>query len=245
MLKSVVKSFAERRGIYVCNPGRLGIDLNMDLNRFSADQPLGTIFDVGGNFGQTANDFASAFPSAQIFSFEPVPSSFARLQEAVKSLKQVKAFNIALGDKIGTVKINLTSDAAQNSIKYLEAAEEALEIPVDTIDHIAIENQIENIDLLKIDVEGYELPVLKGATRCLQEGRIRFVYAECVLSPNSEMPHTSFFDIHTVLTTAGFCFVNYYAESFNLRLGCATGNVLYALRTKLPTHVPGRIHNIV
>ena len=58
------------------------------------------------------------------------------------------------------------------------------------------------------------------------------------------MPHISFFDLNQVLEKAGFCFVNYYAEAFNLRLGCAQGNVLYALRSKLPKHVEGHVKNI-
>jgi hypothetical protein len=51
--------------------------------------------------------------------------------------------------------------------------------------------------------------------------------------------------LHRVLDEAGFCFVNYYAEAFNLRLGCAQGNVLYALRSTLPRHAAGGVRNIV
>jgi hypothetical protein len=79
----------------------------------------------------------------------------------------------------------------------------------------------------------------------LKEGLIRFVYAECIFSANDAMPHTSFFDLHRLLDSAGFCFFNYYPEGFNLRLGCAQGNVLYALRRMLPSNVPGRVRSIV
>ncbi len=59
------------------------------------------------------------------------------------------------------------------------------------------------------------------------------------------MPHTSFFDLHRMLDEAGFCFVTYYAEGFNLRLGCALEQRgLYALRSTLPRHAPGRVRNI-
>jgi hypothetical protein len=142
-----LKNTARTLGIYLASIERLGIDLELDLARLTKVDPLMTIFDVGGNFGQTTCRFASAFPDATIFTFEP--------------------------------------------------------------------------------------------EQFLKEGRIRFVYAECIFSPNAEMPHISFFDLNQVLEKAGFCFVNYYAESFNLRLGCAQGNVLYALRSKLPKYVQG------
>jgi hypothetical protein len=150
-----------------------------------------------------------------------------------------------LGAVEGTARINIHPLAGSNSIKSPGASGGALDVTIDTVDRIAHDNKLEGIDLLKIDVEGYELPVLHGASKHLNEGLVRFVYLECVFSPNSEMPHTSFFEIHHLLEEAGFCFVNYYAESFNLRLGCSMGNALYALRKRLPRSVPGKVHNIV
>ena len=47
-----------------------------------------------------------------------------------------------------------------------------------------------------------------------------------------------------MLTGLGFCFVASYAESFRLAGGCAMGNVLYALKSRLPVSAPGRVKNI-
>ena len=220
------------------------MDLDLDLSRLTPDQPLRTIFDVGGNFGQTALRFASAFPMATIFSFEPVPASFERLVHSTRDNKRIKAFNIAMGERAGIATMHLTHSAGSNSIVRVDSATGAVDVSIDTVDGFADRHTTGTIDLLKIDVEGYELQVLRGASQRLSERRIRFVFAECVFSPNSEMPHTSFFDLHRVLEDAGFCFVTYYAEGFSLRLGCALGNVLYALRSTLPRHAPGRVRNI-
>ena len=239
-----MKAGARRLGLYVASAGRLGIDLDLDLARLTIDRPVRTIFDVGGNFGQTTLRFASAFPMATVFSFEPVSTSFERLIRSTRHHGRVQPFNLSMGDAAGTVTMHLTDSAGSNSIVRVGSAIGAVDVSIDTIDAFASRQKTGMIDLLKIDVEGYELQVLSGASQRLSEGRVRFVFAECVFSPNSEMPHTSFFDLHRVLDDAGFCFVNYYAEGFNLRLGCAQGNVLYALRSTLPRNVPGRVRNM-
>jgi len=244
MIKDIMKGGARRLGLYLASADRLGIDVDLDLARLTTDQPVRTIFDVGGNFGQTALRFASAFPMATILSFEPVLSSFERLIRSTGHIDRIKPFNLAMGDAAGTVTMHLTDSAGSNSIVGVGSATGTVDVSIDTVDAFANRHTTGTIDLLKIDVEGYELQVLRGASQRLSDGRIRFVFAECVFSPNSEMPHTSFFDLHRVLDEAGFCFVNYYAEGFNLRLGCAQGNALYALRSTLPRHAPGRVRNI-
>ena len=95
MIKNMMKSGARRLGLHVASSGRLGIDLELDLARLTTVQPVTTIFDVGGNFGQTALRFASAFPAATIFSFEPVPTSFERLVQSTRDNERIKAFNIS------------------------------------------------------------------------------------------------------------------------------------------------------
>lgn len=244
MMKDLVKRAARRFGVNFCSTDHLGVNVEVDLLRFTANNPLQCIFDVGGNFGQTAARFAAAFPAATIFTFEPVPESFARLQQAVQRHPRIKPFNTALGDTVGSIAMHLTSSAGTNTILPSRTATNRLDIPIDTIDSFVTAHSIATIDLLKIDVEGYELQVLKGAEQILNRGGVRYVFAECVLPADTELPHTSFFDLHQRLDQHGFCFVTYYGEAFRLSDGCALGNVLYALRSKLPERASGRILNI-
>lgn len=244
MIKGTLKRIARRFGINFCSTDHLGVDVELDLARLTANDPIRRIFDVGGNFGQTALRFASAFPGAMIFTFEPVPGSFSRLERAVQNHPRIKPFNTALGDTSGSIAMNLTPSAGSNTILPNSTATNRIDIPIDTIDSFAAAHSIETIDLLKIDVEGYELQVLKGAEQILSRGHVRYVFAECVLPTDAESPHTSFFDLHRRLDQHGFSFVTYYGEAFRLRDGCALGNVLYALQSKLPDRASGRIMNI-
>ncbi len=243
-MKERIKQIGRKVGLNFYTDDRLGVDVDTDLRRFTAYDPLTCIFDVGGNFGQTALRFAEEFPDASILTFEPVPDSFRRLREAVGDHPRIKAFNLALSDAPGTVAMSLTASAGSNSLQSSAATLETINVTVDTIDAVVAENNIGTIDLLKIDVEGFELQVLQGAAKTLRQSKIRYVYAECVLPKDTIAPHTSFFDLHEWLSGHGFSFVSYYAESFRLKDGCALGNVLYALQSRLPEKVSGHIGNV-
>jgi FkbM family methyltransferase len=244
MIKKQINRLLGQAGFHVVNKGHLGIDVELDLARLTANDPIRTIFDVGANVGQSARRFVQAFPEAQIYSFEPVPSTFEVLAHSTRNLGRVKAFNLALGDAPGTATMNIHSDPLLNSIGFLPAAGGNTQVQVETVDRFADQHAVRDIDLLKIDVEGYELQVLGGATQRLSTGMIRYIYAECTMSPNPEAPHISFFDLHALLDNAEFCFVGYYADCFALKLGAATGNALYALRSRLPVQVQGPLRNI-
>ncbi len=242
--REVIKKLGRKLGFNLVSRDRLGVDVDLDLLRLTVSDPLRTIFDVGGNFGQTAVHLASAFPGSRVHTFEPVPSSFQRLQESVAHRPAISCHHLAIGDRAGMFPIHVTEDAETNSFLANDNSTDHLDVPMDTLDGFTAANRIEFIDLLKIDVEGYELPVLKGAENLLRRQAVRYIYAECVFSTDTELPHTSFFELHTVLEGFGFCFVNYYPMSFRLAMGSALGNVLYALRSKLPQSAPGEVHNI-
>jgi len=243
-MKERLKRIGRKLGFHFYTDEHFGVDVETDLRRFTAYDPLTCIFDVGGNFGQTALRFAEEFPDASILTFEPVPDSFRRLQEAVGGHPRIKAFNLALAEAPGTVAMSLTASAGSNSLQRSAGTLETIDVTVDTIDAVVAANHLGTIDLLKIDVEGFELQVLQGAEETLRQAKVRYVYAECVLPKDTLAPHTSFFDLHERLSRHGFNFVSYYAESFRLKDGCALGNVLYALQSRLPEKVSGHIGNV-
>ena len=100
-------------------------------------------------------------------------------------------------------------------------------------------------DFEKLFVEGYEKQVLEGSVKYLSRGLIRYIYAECVFGHDDDRLHTSFYDIHSFLKEYGFCFLCCYTESIRLKSGCSMGNVLFALQSRLPEKVPGRVKNVV
>ena len=241
---ALLKSFIRRSGVNICDIDHLGVDVEVDLQRLTSIQPVQTIFDVGGNFGQSAIRFSQAFPKAQIFTFEPVPDSFRKLNSNILGKKGIQSFNHGFGDVSGSFEIQIQPNSGANTLIGSKSPHGSVKIHLETIDSFTSAKGIDSIDLLKIDVEGYELNVLRVAAGLLARGAVRYVYAECVFAPDSVFPHTDFFELHQMLTNLGFCFVASYAESFRLADGCAMGNVLYALKSRLPSRAGGRIKNI-
>lgn len=159
----------------------IGCDLVTDI-RYKIKLPINTIFDVGANVGQTVLRFHNDFPLARIYSFEPVLNTFNQLRKNVSRFPNTQYFQMALGDTNNDQEIKTFTgkDSLLNSLNPVSMnAEGKIEvIHVNTGDDFCREHQIESIDLLKIDTEGYELQVLHGFIGMMKESKIAAVYCE-------------------------------------------------------------------
>jgi FkbM family methyltransferase len=152
-----------------------------------------TVFDVGGNDGTYAKMIATAFPYSQVYSFEPIPETQELFIKTNKNLNNIKLFKLALDENIGTKRINFDKKnpvSGHNSFYedvftiFLEKKEdlENIEIITNTIDNFCRENLVHELDFLKIDTEGNEYPILKGAKKMIEEKKIaviQFEFGEC------------------------------------------------------------------
>jgi hypothetical protein len=107
------------------------------------------------------------------------------------------------------------------------------ECRVQTLDGFCHENAIERIDLLKIDVEGGELDVLRGSRQMLEQRRIGLVYVEChqlcsAVSFSTTQGHTALAELDAFLSPFGYRFVTLYTESVHLDECIGTYNALFA-----------------
>lgn len=137
------------------------------------------VFDVGANRGQSVSDIRPFLPRARIFSFEPVAATFQLLQQRVARDPLAEAFRLALGETVGPAEIFVGKHSSMSSFHaHWGPATGKEEVETSTVDRMVERLQVPRIHLLKIDTEGHELEVLKGAEASLRTGRITFIQAE-------------------------------------------------------------------
>jgi FkbM family methyltransferase len=151
---------------------------------------IDTMFDVGANVGQYSNIFLKS-SNARVFAFEPMEESFNRLLTIQLQDKRFVPFNFALGAYQYETDIffgSETDQLATISPEVLQLAyvgrnnAKSRRIKVRTLDQVFLEIQnqykVTNLDCIKIDTEGFELDVLKGASRVLTEIRPKAIILE-------------------------------------------------------------------
>jgi FkbM family methyltransferase len=185
-----------------------------DAQRFAGSRDLKVAFDVGANIGQTVHDMLRYLPRLQIYCFEPISSTFDALVARYGTRANVSCIRQALGSERGKATVQLRRDSGYNSLlvtdagtAYLTGSQEDVEI--NTVDLFCAEQQIERIDLLKMDVQGYELEVIKGAKRMLSSNSVRFVFAEVGFRPNN-LEIQMFGDFNSAMSDCGFLFSGFY-----------------------------------
>lgn len=138
------------------------------------------IFDVGGCGGATATWFSRW--ADRVFVFEPSPDNreALRLHQKIRAVTNAEVIATAVGDEIGETTLCLKPKAGHHSLGDIGASETVsrIQVGITTLDAFAAERAIEHVGVLKIDVEGYEPEVIRGADRLLRECRIDLVVFE-------------------------------------------------------------------
>src|SRR5205085_6726692 len=180
-----------------------------DLQR--AGVPIRMIFDVGAHVGESARKFHHAFPEATIHSFEPVSRAFAQLRQNVADQPKTHCHQLALSDSEGTASIYLTEHSTTSSLVRPEYTTGEESVRVTTVDAFASAHGIDRIDLLKVDAEGHDLNVLRGAAAMLDGGHVAFVLAEVGFA-RAQPPHVLFDDVRDLLATHRFAVFGIYDQ---------------------------------
>lgn len=146
-------------------------------------KPGGTVVDVGANVGYfTALASRLVGASGRVFSVEPNPTCYRRLADMAARLPvaNVRACPVALGERAGREVLYEPPAAAGNldSTMSPQPGARAIDVACRTLDDCLEEWGVRAVDLLKIDVEGYEMRVFRGARRALRDRVIRRILCE-------------------------------------------------------------------
>lgn len=129
------------------------------------------ILDAGANIGNHTLFFSMFWDDASVYSFEPLLTNFKMLKRNIQlnKLQSTYCFNVAVGDRSGMGQISYNGQLENNLGATKVVYEDTGEIPFITLDTFAHENNLQYIDLIKIDVEGFELKVLNGMKKIIEK----------------------------------------------------------------------------
>ncbi|MBU2702291.1 FkbM family methyltransferase [Sporomusaceae bacterium BoRhaA] len=130
---------------------------------FIKDNNVKTILDIGGNIGTASVFFANLYPDANIYTFEPMPNNFKLLEKNVAGYPKVNPYNVALGNKSYQTSIyHSPEEDCKGSFSLLTPNKSGChtDIQVKSVAEFIAENEIDNIDIIKIDTEGAEYDIL-------------------------------------------------------------------------------------
>lgn len=145
----------------------LGAEFDIPLSYFSKDYD-GLIIDAGGYIGTAAIKFARALPRATIVTIEPSPINFQILKENTAAYHNVKPIQAALGTQQGRIKLR---DRGKGQCGFTTVANPSdapnasaiVDVKIITLGQILEECGESSIGLLKLDIEGAELELLREA----------------------------------------------------------------------------------
>ncbi|MGB2614277.1 MAG: FkbM family methyltransferase [Phycisphaerae bacterium] len=204
--------------------------------------PFRTIIDGGANIGQFARAVAEFFPKAEIISFEPLPEAVSQFRKNLADCARVRIIPNALGTADGMLTFypNAWSQSS-SALSVTETMQKEypfsrqlapIEVPVVRLDTSLSKETLESPVLLKLDLQGYELEALKGATGILP--RINHILLEVAARPMYK-GQPEFHDVRRHLADAGFEFLQFLEGGTQLPSGRSEGDAVF-VRQDVASH---------
>lgn len=161
------------------------------------------IFDIGGNLGEWSLCVIKKIANAKIHMFEPSPLIYNVARTNLQNYK-IKVNNLAVGDKVEKRKFFIYGTSAISSFyKNDDFYTDQIElVDTTTIDKYCFSHKLNLIDYLKIDTEGHDLYVLKGAEKMLESKKINFIQFE--YGPSNIHSNVLFKDILNFLVSKNY-----------------------------------------
>ncbi len=163
-----------------------GVAANIELKNFLRKiNSINTLVDIGSNKGQFILLLERYFPDAKVYSFEPIKEILNKQKKFFNYKKDIFFFNFGLGCKNAISNFYITNKTDSSSFLQINknnntsdnyVVREKRKIKIIKLDKILIKKKLLKPILVKIDVQGYELEVLKGSKKMLN--RIDYLLLE-------------------------------------------------------------------
>lgn len=218
ILKKAIASSLASRGLYITSSLQRSSDQWADIDKALSSHAFRNFLDVGANVGQSVESMLAFRSDARIWAIEPNAAVCDQLNAKFAANPHVDCSNVALGAVPGQGTLNVTRTSSTSHIErgaQSVAQEEIVAqqpVAIQTLDAFCREKRIERIDYLKIDAEGSDLDVLRGAEGMLSTGAIFLVECECGMHPNNKV-HVPFEAIKAHLEERSYRVFGIYEQS--------------------------------
>jgi len=143
-------------------------------------KPDSVVIDGGANIGLFSLVASHFAPKGKVYAFEPAKVTFSALKQNTKDCPNLEALNLGLGDKQRKAEMMVHADYLSGSsisdsgmtVVGSEKGDPVREqVSITTIDAFATERRLERLDFVKVDAEGYEKQILRGARETIRRFR--------------------------------------------------------------------------
>jgi len=197
---------------------RIGNNVTEDIVSLLKGFEVSTIIDGGAYKGTFSLEMTKVYPDAVIYAFEPQVDSHNLLLNNVKPYSNVKAFQCALGAESGefdfhtnisplTSSLSKSSQDALNYFKEFNTQKGIEKVKVVALEEILIKESVNNIDILKLDLQGLEKKALEGLGD--QINTTKLIYSE-VEFVKLYQEASLFSELEIYLDSKGFIFYQFY-----------------------------------
>jgi FkbM family methyltransferase len=247
MIKKIIQSIIRPLGYYLRSMSHFGDNYWKDLATLMSQQSSQgqVIFDVGAHHGETLISCRNSFPTAMIHCFEPDPESQGILATCAAGFANVKLHFIALGAAPGQAEFHRNSESMTNSLLPTSAAsleseyadftktQEVIQVPVETLDLICHRENIQWIDLLKTDCQGFDLMVLQGAEKMISSYQIGLITCEVIFDQEYD-GQGKFHEILKFLDAHGYQLIGFYNMARTSQGLCTYCDVIFSKPETMP-----------
>jgi FkbM family methyltransferase len=198
------------------------------IRQFLPSGPV--IIDAGAHVGGDSIEMCRLYPGSTVHSFEPVPDIFKLLKHNTRKFSRIHCHTVALSNKNGEQVMHVSSGASDGSSSFLQPKEHLTDHPdvffnkditvqTITLDDWAAQQQLDHIDLLWLDMQGFELEVLRASSVILPT--VKAIHMEVSTRATYESVPL-YNEVRSWMEANGFC-----VEVEAIPQGWDMGNVLF------------------